>query len=683
MNDYTNYLYTYNDSPIVSTPEELGYSRADLERGHIPIDQRLLYAQDRQPQMRNARIFTIQGKGITALQFSTRQMRGFRFWALEPTGIWLKSGEQVQINLQTNVNISAAFGTVGMPESFDHPTLRALNPGLNTISAPRAGLLYFTKEHSGNATVEVVNGGIASPLYILGRHTQNDWQNMLNNLTASGVAELRTERTYVAITRSSAIKYLNGKDPANFLRELDKVIDFQDEVSGVYSSAPDERDRPDPFYLAYIEDTSNKLFMYAFHHRTGYSGVDGIQFVLNADKFPQGGWGPWHEQGHMRQIRAWMWNSNLVEITVNIYSLYTQRKYGQQSRLEAENEWTKTIFPYLNRVTKNYDSETNHFMKLGLFWQLDLAFGKNFYPKLHRMYRALPSNEVFANNSGESGKQQFIYMASLCANRNLAPFFEKWGVIPSANTRTRINQFPPLEKQIWNGRDTAPIVEYIIPDIGGEAPVSPPVIPPVTPPVIPPPTIPPTLEHPTNLTVVNSTETSLVLSWNPPVDISKIKSYEIFRAGTEIGEVPVNIHTFTDSGLTPNTNYSYTIRSHALSDFSNSASGTTQQQPVSPPPPQAGLSYRITGEGTNRQSLIITNRSGSAISSNWALQFDFTGAAPSVEWPAAWTNPSGGRVSTTVNGALNNNSFATIPMNVGANTRISNIMVNGALVNRE
>jgi hypothetical protein len=108
---------------------------------------------------------------------------------------------------------------------------------------------------------------------------------------------------------------------------------------------------------------------------------------------------------------------------------------------------------------------------------------------------------------------------------------------------------------------------------------------------------------------------------------------------------------------------------------------STTSQTVSPP--QGGLFYRVTGEGTNRQTLTITNRSGENIATKWSLQFDFSGTAPNIEWPADWTSPSGGRINTTVNGALNNNGSVPVPMNVGLNTRISNVMVNGILAVRE
>ncbi len=83
---------------------------------------------------------------------------------------------------------------------------------------------------------------------------------------------------------------------------------------------------------------------------------------------------------------------------------------------------------------KNYDQIDNLFVKLGMFWRLDLAFGDNFYPKLHQMYR-LTSLEELGDGSDEEKKQLFITMASKVANRDLTPFFEIWGLMPSEKNK--------------------------------------------------------------------------------------------------------------------------------------------------------------------------------------------------------------------------------------------------------
>ncbi|MCL1953321.1 MAG: RICIN domain-containing protein, partial [Firmicutes bacterium] len=55
-------------------------------------------------------------------------------------------------------------------------------------------------------------------------------------------------------------------------------------------------------------------------------------------------------------------------------------------------------------------------------------------------------------------------ITSMCAERNLAPFYEKWGVYPSEDTIKKIKDYPSLSKSIWQSRDSTPVVEYNIPD---------------------------------------------------------------------------------------------------------------------------------------------------------------------------------------------------------------------------
>ncbi|MCL1989310.1 MAG: hypothetical protein FWG67_00305, partial [Defluviitaleaceae bacterium] len=158
-----------------------------------------------------------------------------------------------------------------------------------------------------------------------------------------------------------------------------------------------------------------------------------------------------------------------------------------------------------------------------------------------------------------------------------------------------------------------------------------------------------------------------------------------------------DVHAFTDNNLTPGSTHSYTVRAYATSDHSNMATGTTtayiptpqpepqpEPEPTPEPEPQptTGLTYRITGEGGTRQNLIVTNRTGGNIPSRWTLAFNFTGGNPTTEWPADWRSGAGGNLSTAVNAGLNNNGSLTIPMGTAANTRISNVRINGNVATR-
>ena len=444
---------------ITDTFEDLGINESDLIKGPTPIPpSRVRQISPTDTLRLSPRSFDIVGKGKTVYEWQEIHRKHFPWWIYASTGIFCRAGEQIKIRVHGNRGIDAFIGTRLMPYNFT-PQPRWLTPGLNTISDSKAGLLYFSVEHTGTISVEVVSGGVASPRFILGVHTLNDFSTMVNTMPESGLIELESERTYIAAKRQN----VNNGDPITLLKTFDESVVLGDQISGLSPNNPLERDKPDPHKLAFIETTGFFAAGLAFYYGTGYNSQTMANMLMaNLYKSKDHAWAAWHEHGHMRQQPAWMWH-NLTEMTVDIYSMYISRAFGNESKLEARNEYARAQ-DFRNKQNPNFDEEQNAATKLVMFWQLALAFGDNFYPRLHKLYRALPLNEVPKANSGEIGKQAFIYMASLAANRNLRPFFEKWGITLSQATIVQISKLPPLVSQIWNGRDNAKIIEYIIPD---------------------------------------------------------------------------------------------------------------------------------------------------------------------------------------------------------------------------
>jgi glucose/arabinose dehydrogenase len=117
---------------------------------------------------------------------------------------------------------------------------------------------------------------------------------------------------------------------------------------------------------------------------------------------------------------------------------------------------------------------------------------------------------------------------------------------------------------------------------------NPPAPPPVpSPPPAPPPvdTTPPTT--PTNLTAVAQSATSILVSWNASTDESGISGYRVLRNGGGTAIATVQTTKYTDTQITANTNYRYTVAAvdnaatPNVSSASVEASATTPQTPVS------------------------------------------------------------------------------------------------------
>lgn len=120
-------------------------------------------------------------------------------------------------------------------------------------------------------------------------------------------------------------------------------------------------------------------------------------------------------------------------------------------------------------------------------------------------------------------------------------------------------------------------------------------IPPVIPPVTPPPGESPSITPPTNLRVTGQTESSITLAWNASDNSVHIDRYEIFRDGIQVAEVlSYGSLTYTDTGLMPDTTYNYTVRAHAISGYSNIATGTTKPINGIPPELTPPMNLRVT-----------------------------------------------------------------------------------------
>ncbi|MCL1990189.1 MAG: lytic polysaccharide monooxygenase [Defluviitaleaceae bacterium] len=84
------------------------------------------------------------------------------------------------------------------------------------------------------------------------------------------------------------------------------------------------------------------------------------------------------------------------------------------------------------------------------------------------------------------------------------------------------------------------------------------------------------LNPPTHLHITGQTETTISLAWQPSQNAVPVKNYEIFRNGIKIATVPGYATTFIDTGLSSGGTYNYTVRAHAASEHSNTATGTTE-----------------------------------------------------------------------------------------------------------
>ncbi|MEK4745802.1 MULTISPECIES: M60 family metallopeptidase [unclassified Bacillus (in: firmicutes)] len=403
------------------------------------------------------RILNVIGKGDIE-QIRDRDRRQFNFSPYEPTGLYASPNEKITIQVEGTQNIQAYIGAYGYDAGWREYGTKiksfTLKPGENTIENPYGGMIYFyNSQQGGTVKAEIKAGGTPIPFFELGKHTKQDLVTMLDKYPNAHAVELKGERSLVTVSPERVKKYLLGSntDPVELLKKIDESVRIQDKLAGL------SEEQADKHYVAFAEDNHTPdYYMYANNFVTSYVG-DAIQHVLNVKEFTENGWGPWHEMGHQRQQLPWKWDG-LGEVTNNIYSMFSQRAWGNPSNLENDGRY-ESAFTYLNKPQseKDYNKIDDVFIKLVMFWQLDLAFGEDFYPKLHQLYRAMPNEEL--PKTDDEQIQGFIYNTSKVAQKNLLPFFDKWGLKASPETRQKIEALnvQTLTAPIWEGTDSKPV----------------------------------------------------------------------------------------------------------------------------------------------------------------------------------------------------------------------------------
>ncbi|MBE7123485.1 M60 family metallopeptidase [Bacillus cereus] len=375
-----------------------------------------------------------------------------------PTGIYVKPNEQVTIEVSGTQKIRAIIGTHQYDKEWGKEI--DLSPGSNTISSPNGGLLGFDNhQDTGTVKVKVTQGGSPVPFFELGKHTKADWIAMMDKYPDAHAVQLKSEKAVLTVTRDSAKKYIVNQDPIPLLKKYDAMIQAQDKISGLSETNSNPLHRSTKRIWAFVENPNKQDWgMYASLDGAVFTTAgEAIKSTLDINAF---GWGQMHEAGHARQQHPWTWNDlrGMGEVTVNLYSLAAQKQLfpDQQTRLEKEGDYDRA-FAYLKQTDKDYKNIDDLFVKLVMIWQLHLAYGEDFYPNLHKLYRELPNEQL--PQTDEEKIQAFIYNTSKVAKQNSLPFFDQWGLKATPETRQKVEALnnPTLVAPIWEATDSKPI----------------------------------------------------------------------------------------------------------------------------------------------------------------------------------------------------------------------------------
>ncbi|MFE4412192.1 M60 family metallopeptidase [Streptomyces sp. NPDC093064] len=310
------------------------------------------------------------------------------------------------------------YGTVTEPRSHQ------LKPGANTVTDPYGGPVYFTLEgHGQRAAVRFKSGSVPMPVFTLGRTTEADYQGQLDTYTDVPVVELHGPRSIVTLTRDGALLY-REEDHAALLRLLEQIIEAESDISGLDGSKPVHRPKAGGYHFTEVSVVPSGVGAYATH---GYNGFPRayLDRATTVEGLRTRGWGLYHELGHLHQQMAYK-PSGLTEVTVNIYSLAVQRALGQPSNLLTVDP--KTGLNYFQSARAKfgtagltYEKSFSAYEKLVPLRQLELAFGDDFWPRMHKLVR----EENPQSDYTETAKRYraLATYASRVAERDLTDFF--------------------------------------------------------------------------------------------------------------------------------------------------------------------------------------------------------------------------------------------------------------------
>jgi len=398
---------------------------ADIDSSLATAIDSLVYCIDRKP---------------TAKMEADRLCIWFSASDFEPVGLHLPPGEAIEINIK-NIEGSSQprllVGTYSRTRSNDRPKVYNLDAGDNTITDPNGGLLYL-KYVSNNANpsgrVEVTfKGGERVPFYKLGETTHEEWLEMLDSMTYEDV-HLISNRTMLTVSKETAMQFRYYSQDETLIT-LDSVSDIADYISGIDGSS--DLHMPNVHKILITETSDPGVFMGAAEHRIMVN-TEVCNWFMDPIKLSNDSWGIWHEMGHHRQALNWDWNE-VDEVTVNIYSLAVLYAFdGDMTWLRGHGVWDVLADYYfqLPLEDRNYNTDNTITGKgrLAMFRQLWMAYGDEFYIKVHKLAReenAKPDPRVLPRyqSTGDEQMAHFMLLACEASGYNLRNFFTQWGFI--------------------------------------------------------------------------------------------------------------------------------------------------------------------------------------------------------------------------------------------------------------
>jgi chitodextrinase len=153
---------------------------------------------------------------------------------------------------------------------------------------------------------------------------------------------------------------------------------------------------------------------------------------------------------------------------------------------------------------------------------------------------------------------------------------------------------------------------------------------------------------PTGVTAQATSSSSITVSWGAATDDVGVTDYRVFRDGVQVGTATTT--SYTDTGLTAGTTYSYTV---AAADAAGNVSAQSEPAEATPPAAEAAaVSFVGAATGTGSGTSTTVPAPVGATTGDLLVAAVSSRGAPVVTAPAGWTEVRVDSISTTMRQAL-------------------------------
>ncbi|MFA6275314.1 MAG: M60 family metallopeptidase [Pedobacter sp.] len=389
---------------------------------------------------------------------STLGYSGYDSDVMYSTGLYAAAGEYIEVDVPkgTNVNdLSVQIGAhsdrlnywvAGKEDWRRMPIItkkQKLVIGKNYLTSPFGGLIYIDIKPKGESrSIDFkISHAVTAPLFILGKTSQSDWQAQLKNNKAPW-GEMATQNVILTLP-DSVLQTI--KNPDDVMKLWDLIVGGEMELAQM----------PLPFYRAQRLVPDEQIgggYMHSgypimIHHSPSKHMLSNeIMADPSLLMKPSGGganWGFFHEIGHNMQNLNWVFGGT-TEVSNNFFSLYMfDRLIGGRDNAHSaiSNANTQKQMKKYFAEGPSYDKwKSDPFLGLIMFRQMQEGFGWESFKSFFIAYQKMGATIGRLND--QQKRDLWVKTYSNIVKRNLAPFWNTWGVTISDATTKELSVYP-------------------------------------------------------------------------------------------------------------------------------------------------------------------------------------------------------------------------------------------------